>query len=153
MNKYQYNKQDVAFLSENVRFARNLSDFDGGSDMSESEAAAVAPTIRFVKVKTQQTPIGISFAATVVGTSSVPSVATGRLRAIPVDHPVRLRRPSHRGCGCAELPLMVQAPPSSGFLIPLGPSHCSVAPPATWRSSGSFSGKPFEGSRLHSLMV
>ncbi len=69
MNKYQYNKQDVAFLSENVRFARNLSDFDGGSDMSESQAAAVAPTIRFVKVKTQQTPIGISFAATVLGSS------------------------------------------------------------------------------------
>src|SRR5213596_881810 len=62
MNKYQYNKQDVAFLSEDVRFARNLSDFDGGSDMSQSEAAAVAPTIRFVKVKTQQTPIGITFA-------------------------------------------------------------------------------------------
>src|SRR6266478_1144659 len=69
LNKYQYNKQDVAFLSENVRFGKNLSDFDSGSDMSESQAAAVATTIRFVKVKTQQTPIGISFAATVLGSS------------------------------------------------------------------------------------
>ncbi len=69
MNKYQYDKQDVVFLSENVRFGRNLSDFDSGSDMSESQAAAVASTIRFVKVKTQQTPIGISFAATVLGSS------------------------------------------------------------------------------------
>ena len=72
MNKYQYNKVDVAFLSGNVRFARNLSDFDSGSDMSEAQAAqmpAVAPTIRFVKVKTEQSPVGISFARMVLGNS------------------------------------------------------------------------------------
>ena len=71
MNKYQFNKQDVAFLSENVRFARNLSDFDSGSDMNEAQAAAVAvaPTIRFVKVKTQQSPVGITFARMVLGNS------------------------------------------------------------------------------------
>src|SRR5258705_1879479 len=71
MNKYQYDKVDVAFLSGNVRFARNLSAFYSCSDMSESQAAAVAvaPTIRFVKVKTQQSPVGISFARTVLGNS------------------------------------------------------------------------------------
>jgi Flp pilus assembly protein TadG len=72
LNKYQYNKQDVAFLSENVRFAKDLSDFDTGLDMSESAAAstaAVAATIRFVKVKTQLSPVGITFASTVLGNS------------------------------------------------------------------------------------
>ncbi len=69
MNKYQFNNQDVAFLSENVRFARDLSDFDNGSDMNESSAAGVAPTIRFVKVKTQQSPVGITFAKMVLGSS------------------------------------------------------------------------------------
>jgi hypothetical protein len=59
-------------LSENVRFAKDLSDFDSGLDMSESAAAstaAVASTIRFVKVKTQLSPVGITFASTVLGNS------------------------------------------------------------------------------------
>src|SRR5258708_1521098 len=59
MNKYQYNNADVAFLSGNVRFARNLSDFDNGSDICEEQAAqipAIAPTHPFLKVKTQRLP-------------------------------------------------------------------------------------------------
>src|SRR5829696_9128127 len=71
MNQYQFNKVDVAFLKEKVRFARNLSDFKSGADMDEATAAGltVAPTIRFVKAITEESPVGISFAAMVLGSS------------------------------------------------------------------------------------
>ncbi len=71
MNKYDFNNQDVTVQPGDVRFARNLSDFNSGADMSAAQAAdpAVAPTIKFVKVTTPQSPVGISFAATVLGNS------------------------------------------------------------------------------------
>ena len=71
MNQYQFNKVDVSFLKEKVRFARNLSDFDNGADMDETAAAAflVAPTIRFVKATTEESPVGISFAVMTLGSS------------------------------------------------------------------------------------
>ncbi len=71
MNKYDFANKGVAVKPEDVRFARNLSDFSNGGDMSSAQAAdpTVAPTIRFVKVTTPQSPIGISFAAAVLGNS------------------------------------------------------------------------------------
>ncbi len=71
MNNYEFNKQGVVFPRANVRFAKNLGDFDAGTDMSEASASAtaVAPGIRFVKVTTPQSPVKISFAAMVLGSS------------------------------------------------------------------------------------
>jgi Flp pilus assembly protein TadG len=71
MNSYEFNKQGVVFPRANVRFARNLADFDAGTDMSEASAAAtaVAPEIRFVKVTAPQSPVKISFASVVLGSS------------------------------------------------------------------------------------
>jgi Flp pilus assembly protein TadG len=71
MNQYQFNKVNVSFDKNKVRFARNLSDFDSGAEMNETAAAAgpVAPTIRFVKATTENSPVGISFAAMVLGSS------------------------------------------------------------------------------------
>lgn len=71
MNNYEFNKQGVVFPRANVRFARNLGDFDAGTDMSEASAAApgVAPDVRFVKVTTPQSPVKIAFAAMVLGSS------------------------------------------------------------------------------------
>ncbi len=67
-------------------------------------------------------------ASTVVDPTSVPADSARRLRALPTADPIRHRRPSHRRRRCAELPLMVQAPPRSGFLIPLVASGNSLAP-------------------------
>lgn len=69
MNSYEFDKEGVVFPRANVRFARNLGDFDAGTDMSEAAAAAplVAPGIRFVKVTTPQSPVKISFASIVLG--------------------------------------------------------------------------------------
>ena len=69
MNKYAFNKTDVAIVRASVRFAKNLGDFDSGQDYSESGASndAVAKNIRFVKVTTPDSPVGLSFAAMVLG--------------------------------------------------------------------------------------
>ncbi|MEP6921528.1 MAG: pilus assembly protein TadG-related protein [bacterium] len=71
MNSYEFNNQNVVFTASNVRFARNLSDFDSGADMSGAAAAnsAVAPSIRFVKVTTPQSPVKIAFLGSVLGNS------------------------------------------------------------------------------------
>jgi Flp pilus assembly protein TadG len=71
MNKSGFNKTNVTFDPASVRFAKNLSDFDGGSDYSAGGASdvTVAKDIRFVKVTTPDTPVGLSFAAMVLGKS------------------------------------------------------------------------------------
>jgi Flp pilus assembly protein TadG len=71
MNSYEFNKQSVVFTRANVRFAKNLADFDAGSDLSEASAAnpSVAADIRFVKVTTPQSPVKMSFASVVLGSA------------------------------------------------------------------------------------
>ena len=71
MNKYEFNNQAVVFTDDNVRFASNLSDFDSGPGMDKATAAgaAVAPTIRFVKVITPESPVPMSFVGFVLGSS------------------------------------------------------------------------------------
>jgi Putative Flp pilus-assembly TadE/G-like len=98
-NKYEFNNQDVTIQPVDVRFARNLSDFDSGGDFNAAAASApgIVQDIKFVKVKTQQSPVGISFAGSVLGNSfnlwaeavagvSAPlNVFTGYLPAFVVD--------------------------------------------------------------------
>jgi Flp pilus assembly protein TadG len=69
MNKYAFNKTNVSITRASVRFAKNLDDFDSGQDYSEGGASAdaVAKKIRFVKVTTPDSPVGLSFAAMVLG--------------------------------------------------------------------------------------
>lgn len=71
MNSYEFDKESVVFPRANVRFATNLADFEGGSDLSEAGASdpLVAPTIRFVKVTTPQSPVKIAFVSMVLGSS------------------------------------------------------------------------------------
>src|SRR5918997_1423793 len=71
MNKFGFNKTNVTFQRTDVRFAKNLGDFDAGLDYNEGGASAptVAKNIRFVKVTTPQLPVTASFAAMVLGQS------------------------------------------------------------------------------------
>ena len=99
MNSYDFNKKAVTFPRANVRFAKNLNDFDSGQDMSEASASSstVAKDIRFVKVTTPSAPVGVTFAASLLGNSrnlaadataglSVPlNKFTGYLPAFVVD--------------------------------------------------------------------
>jgi Flp pilus assembly protein TadG len=67
MNSYEFNNTNVTFPRSNVLWAVNLD----GPYMSEAAAAtdAQATTIRFVKVTTPESPVGVSFAAMVLGNS------------------------------------------------------------------------------------
>ncbi|HKS29445.1 MAG TPA: pilus assembly protein TadG-related protein [Pyrinomonadaceae bacterium] len=70
MNSYNFNKTSVVFARADVRFAKNLDDFDKGLDVSEvtaSGSASVAKDIRFVKVKTPSEPVVVTFATMVLG--------------------------------------------------------------------------------------
>lgn len=70
MNSYNFNKTNVVFKRADVRFAKNLDDFDKGKDVSEataSSSAASAKDIRFVKVKTPSAPVVVTFATMVIG--------------------------------------------------------------------------------------
>lgn len=70
MNSYNFNKTSVVFKRTDVRFARNLDDFDKGLDVSEataSSSAASAKDIRFVKVKTPSEPVVVTFATMAIG--------------------------------------------------------------------------------------
>jgi hypothetical protein len=81
MNHYDFNHTSVTFPRDNVLFAKNLD----GPYMSESDAKGVAETIRFVKVTTPDSPVGVSFAATVLGGSkNLHATATAGL-SVPLN--------------------------------------------------------------------
>jgi hypothetical protein len=96
MNKYDFNKSGVTFPRANVLFAVNLE----GPYMSEGSAFLSPTNIRFVKVTTPELPVGMSFAALVLGNSknltatatagfSVPlNVICPWLPAFVLDNPV-----------------------------------------------------------------
>jgi Flp pilus assembly protein TadG len=65
MNKYDFNKTNVTFPRGNVEFAVNLE----GDYMSEAQAFVSPTNIRFVRVTTPASPVGISFASLVLGAS------------------------------------------------------------------------------------
>lgn len=83
MNNSEFNSNNVNFPRSNVMWAVNLN----GPYMSEDDAASPtqAPTIRFVKVTTPDTPVGVSFSAMVLGgTKTLTAEATAGL-SIPLN--------------------------------------------------------------------
>jgi len=73
MNNYDFNKTGVTFPPANVLFAVNLN----GPYMSADDAALSPTNIRFVKVTTPELPVGMSFAALVLGnTKNLSATAT-----------------------------------------------------------------------------
>lgn len=66
-NNYEFNKTQATINRSNVRFAVNLSDFDSGLDMSETDAKAVASRVRFVKVTVPPKTLNVFFASMVIG--------------------------------------------------------------------------------------
>src|SRR5262245_23496272 len=70
MNKYDFNGAAVTIDRSKVRFAVNLSSFDGtGTGMSEAQAKASPDNIRFVKVDVPTTAIKTYFASTILGSA------------------------------------------------------------------------------------
>lgn len=72
-NKYEFNKTGVQIDPANVLFSVNLN----GPYISQGAAAATPVNIRFVKVTTPEEPVGMSFAALVLGkTKNLSATAT-----------------------------------------------------------------------------
>jgi len=83
MNSYEFNNTNITFARSNVTWAVNLE----GPYMSEADASAPgqAPTIRFVKVVTPDSPVGVSFASVVLGSSkNISANATAGL-SVPLN--------------------------------------------------------------------
>jgi Flp pilus assembly protein TadG len=81
MNNYNFNKTGVTFPRANVLFAVNLD----GPYMSEASAQGQAHDIRFVKVTTPASPVGVSFAASVLGTSKNLSATATAGYSVPIN--------------------------------------------------------------------
>ena len=81
MNKYDFNNTGVSFPRGNVQFAVNLD----GPYMGEGSAAAAPTNIRFVKVTTPDEPVGVSFAAIVLGRSRNLSATATAGYSVPLN--------------------------------------------------------------------
>jgi hypothetical protein len=81
MNNYDFNKTGVSFPRANVLFAVNLD----GPYMSEASAQASPHDIRFVKVTTPSSPVGVSFAASVLGSSKNLSATATAGYSVPIN--------------------------------------------------------------------
>src|SRR2546428_3632079 len=82
MNKYDFNNTSVSFPRSNVLFAVNLD----GPYMSEGSAQTQPANIRFVQVTTPSVPIGISFAASVLGSSKDLSATATAGYLVPINN-------------------------------------------------------------------
>lgn len=81
MNSYEFNKTSITFPRSNVLFAVNLD----GPYMEEGSAQGQAAKIRFVQVTTPDSPVGISFAAPVLGNNkNLSATATAGL-SVPLN--------------------------------------------------------------------
>lgn len=68
-NNYEFNHKQATITRTDVRFAVNLSDFDAGADVSETDAKPMASRIRFVKVTVPAKTLHVFFASMVIGSS------------------------------------------------------------------------------------
>ena len=81
MNNFNFNKTSVSFPRGNVTFAKNLD----GPYFNEAAAQAQAAKIRFVKVTTSDSPVGVSFAASVLGNSKNLTVTATAGLSVPLN--------------------------------------------------------------------
>jgi Flp pilus assembly protein TadG len=81
MNNYNFNNTDVGFTAGNVKFAVNLD----GEYMDAGAASGMAANIRFVKVTTPVSPVGVSFAAFLLGNSMDMTATATAGKSVPVN--------------------------------------------------------------------
>ena len=81
MNNYDFNQQAVSFPRANVLFAKNLA----GPYLSEASAQADPKDIRFVQVTTPQSPVNVSFAVSVLGSSKNLTATATAGYSVPIN--------------------------------------------------------------------
>ncbi len=82
MNKYDFNNTAVSLPSANVLFAANLND----PYMDAATAQGSAASIKFVRVTTSQSAIGVSFAKMVLGNSKNLSASATAGLSVPLNN-------------------------------------------------------------------
>jgi Flp pilus assembly protein TadG len=81
MNNYDFNNTGITFPRSNVLFAVNLD----GPYANEASAQGQPQNIRFVRVTTPASPVAVSFAATVLGSSKNLSATATAGYSVPIN--------------------------------------------------------------------
>jgi Flp pilus assembly protein TadG len=104
MNSYEFNNTNITFSRSNVLWAVNLD----GPYMSEADASTPtqAPNIRFVKVTTPDSPVGVSFSSMVLGSSKNLSASATAGLSVPLN------------VVCNFIPLSVLIDDDTSLLVP-----------------------------------
>jgi len=104
MNSYEFNNTNIVFSAANVTWSKNLE--SGYMSVADASSPAQAADIRFVKITTPDSPVGVSFAATVLGGSkNLSSSATAGL-SVPLN------------VNCNFIPLSVLIDDDTSLLVP-----------------------------------
>lgn len=104
MNSYEFNNTNIQFSASNVTWSKNLE--SGYMSVAEASSAAQAPNIRFVKVTTPDSPVGVSFAAAVLGGSKNLSANATAGLSVPLN------------VTCNFIPLSVLIDNDTSLLVP-----------------------------------
>jgi Flp pilus assembly protein TadG len=123
MNKYDFNKTNVQFTSDNVVWAANLD----GPYLNGPAASApgVVDTIRFVQVTSEQSPVSISFASIVLGNNKNMSATATAGLSVPLNN------------FCGFIPLSVLIDDDLTKLVP-GQTYTIRAPAGSTVSPGDY---------------
>ena len=123
MNKYEFNKTNVQFTSDNVVWAANL---DGPYlNAPAASAPGVVETIRFVQVTSEQSPVSISFASIVLGNNKNMSATATAGLSVPLNN------------FCGFIPLSVLIDDDLTKLVP-GQTYTIRAPAGNTVSPGDY---------------
>ena len=125
VNKYEFNKDNVQFTSDDaILWSANL---DGPYLKTNAASASkeLAATIRFVKVTTEQSPVSISFASVVLGSNKNMSATSTAGLSVPLN------------TFCGFIPLAVLINDDLDQLIP-GSVYTIRAPAGSGVSPGDY---------------
>lgn len=84
VNKYEFNGTNATIERTDVRFATQLSTFDAGTGLSETDAKASPANIRFVKVTVPPKSIGVFFASIATNSSTI-NLSRSAVAGLSVD--------------------------------------------------------------------
>jgi|SRR5882672_6182967 len=82
-NSYEFNNTKVELSDINVTWSKNLE--SGYMSVADASSPANAASIRFVKVTTPESPVGVSFAAAVLGNSKNLSASATAGLSVPLN--------------------------------------------------------------------
>ncbi|MGI9066870.1 MAG: pilus assembly protein TadG-related protein [Pyrinomonadaceae bacterium] len=103
-NSYEFNNSKIQFSDINVTWSKNLE--SGYMSVAQASLAENAPNIRFVKVTTPDSPVGVSFAASVLGSSRNLSASATAGLSVPLN------------VFCNFIPLSVLIDNDTSLLVP-----------------------------------